>query len=416
MSKGSSFFSYLIVMGLSAVFGFLKFIVLSQFFSVENFGDYISIYGVAMFCAALVSFGTLENTLKQYPELWERADLDSIAQSFQTIIFIISKRYVFFALLLFASKFFLQLTYGIDVIIGALLVSWVSTFLLVFASIIRASHLIPYQNKFYFCKSLSIFMCASLAAYFLGWKGALYGELLGAVIACVYSAFLCKKLGIYIYLNICFKSKVVESVSGGGKIYIAFMLSSVCSQLDKLFINQFVGAAQSGVYGFVNLLPQASALLVNIITQRVGTLFIKLNVQKVKFSTQLGVLFKWFVGFFLFMSLALIMILLLEGFGVLDDVFKQYDMSEVMLLFAGLSAILQVYAMLEFFLIAQNDEKGVLISSVCSSLFLLVSFVVTYALSLHFEWYFVCVFFSKGINVLMQLFFITKIMSRHKNA
>ncbi len=407
--------NYLVVMVLSSAIGFLKVIALAKLLGPAPFGHYIALYGVAVFTATLISLGLVEETIKQFPRLWTQNHQDEIAAKFRSIFKTLSLRYLVLTvfILLVTHMPVWNLEYGSAELLCVLAISWGTTIVLLYASIIRASDSIRHQKRFYFVRSVFAFIPAISLAFFFGWQGALIGEALGVLIFVYFSAHLCNRINVNLFAR---KQSdptltTAKNSGGGGKLYLAFILSAAGAQLDKMFINQFVGAAQAGTYGVVSIIYQISALLVNIITQRVGTRFIKLNFNNAAFSQQLMNLLIWVGGFAIFMALGVAGLLLIQYLDFVNAFILKYGITREMLIYAGLIAILQIYTMLDFFLIAHDAENHVLLSSALGFLVFLGSFSYGYMAGVSIEWYLIFVLLSKLVQAGVQTIFITRIIT-----
>ena len=61
---------YLVILYLTSIIGFGKFLIIAYFQSPENFGKFVLLIGVMTFTGTLISFGEIEQTIKKYPTYW----------------------------------------------------------------------------------------------------------------------------------------------------------------------------------------------------------------------------------------------------------------------------------------------------------------------------------------------------------
>jgi O-antigen/teichoic acid export membrane protein len=396
---------------MSSAIGFIKVLLLASLIGPSNFGHYISLYAVAVFSATFLSFGTVESTLKQFTRSWADGELECIVVRFRQISKILAIRFVILFVIVMPASTIFGFDYSVIEILSIHIMGYGTSLLLLYASIIRASESLRHQKLFYIVRALLAFVPTMLLGFFYSWKGALVGEALGVVFAILYASSLCKNFGLDVFLLGRGKQLIytVEN-TGGGRLYIAFMLSSGIAQLDKFIVNQGVGAAQAGTYGVAAIIFQMSGLIVNIVTQRVGTKFIKLNFTKTALRRQVIELVIWLLGFIIFAICLISGVFIVKLTGLATGLIEQYNITNEILLYSGLIAALQIYSMLDFFLIAHDREKDVLYASICAFFVFIMCFLWGFLHGLSIELCLIFVLLTRLCQVALQAMFVGRII------
>lgn len=408
--------SYFLFMGVSSILGFAKIIVLASFFDVESFGDYISIYGVIIFVSTFVSFGKIEETIKLYPKFFEMNEPAKVAGSSVSVIKVLLVRYFYFLIVLFSCFFVFDLKYNFVVLVVASIASCCISILLVYASIVRAAYKIELQNKFYFVRALLIFCFSIALGFWGGWQAALFGELLASMLTIFYVSRLCKSLGAdpFSFWSVADAEYMASSKKdkSGLKLYLSFTLSSITLQLDKMFVNQFAGVAQAGIYGVANIFPQAAGVLVNIVSQRVGAKLIRLSVDQRTIFEQVKLVLICLFSFFFFVIIAAFVVFLLKNISYVEAFYSEYSVNSLIIIVSTFMAVMKIYALLEFFLIAHHLETQVLLTNIFCSSLVLVGFFLCYMNEKDVVWYLFSVLFARLFQVIWQLILISKTFFR----
>ncbi len=399
-------------MVVSSILGFAKIIVLASFFDVESFGDYISVYGVIIFVSTFVSFGKIEETIKLYPKFFELGELAKVAGSSVSVIKVLLVRYFYFFVVLFSCFFVFDLKYSFSVLVVASIASCCISILLVYASIVRAAYKIELQNKFYFVRALLVFCFSVALGFWGGWQAALFGELLASMLTIFYVSRLCKSLGAdpFSFWSVADADNMTSGKKdkSGLKLYLSFTLSSITLQLDKMFVNQFAGVAQAGIYGVANIFPQAAGVLVNIVSQRVGAKLIRLSVDQGTIVEQVKLVLVCLFSFFFFVLAAAFTVFLLKNISYVEAFYSEYSVTSLIIIVAVFIALMQIYALLEFFLIAHHLEAQVLLINIFCSSLVFVGFFISYLNEKNVVWYLFSVLFARFFQVVYQLILIAK--------
>ena len=415
-------FSYLAAMVFASGLGFFKVISLSQIVDSSAFGHYISLYAVAIFSSILLSFGSVETTLKLFPRLWnENVGLIKIEKKVQTVFKVLSLRYG--ALLLLACIFMIlyDFSYSILDLLCVIIIGWGVAVQMLYASVVRASSSYKKQKVFYLVRSLLSFIFTIAFGLIDSWKGALLGEAVAGIVFSIFAQKLNYSMGIRLFNGAGWKLTEVDiDIEKGGRggltLYFSFLLSGVTSYLDKILINQSSGAENAGTYGVVSIIYQVSGLLVNIVTQRIGTKLIKMNVNNASIKLQLVEIITWVGSFILLLCVTVGSLFWIKHLGVADAFIANYNISDMMILYAGFIASLQIYTMLDFFLIAHDGESSVLVSSMLGFIVFAGLFYWGYINKVSIEKYLLFIFLSKLVQVMSQCFFIVKVILIRKKS
>lgn len=396
----------------SSGLGFVKIFSLARILDAASFGYYISLFGASAFLASLSSFGSTEGTLKEFPRLLAENKTTLVIERARAIFKVLTARFVLLTIATIIIPSLWDLPYKALDLLPVALLGWTSALTLLFASIIRASDSLQQQKRFYANRAILSIILSLGCGLIWGWRGALWGECVASILGLVYSTALCRSLGINFLQRVGASIADATTGAGGRRLYLAFILSSSMTQLDKLLISHAAGAAQAGVYGVVSIIYQIAGLLVNIVTQRVGTRFIILNQGHEPVSRQLQELGKWALGFFIFNIGLVTFLLLAKDLSLATPFVERYGITAEMIVYAGLISCLQIFSLLEFFLIAHDQEKDVALGSSLGFLVFIGCFAYGSLLGVAVETYFQVVLLSKLVQVLVLASSIVRVAGR----
>lgn len=362
--------------GLGAVRPFMAAITLPQ----SDFGYYTSIIGLVGFGSMLVSFGTVEATTKLYPRLWVGGHRFAIWQdafaTFRKIgLWMLAPLFLGLAL-----SYFGIIPIGIVPIFLFCFFTWLSVLLNLLASMIRATNSLGLLQTFSFLRSAIPLVVVGLALFWTDWFVAIAAETLAAAMTGL-------TMGFLIYRQL--KTANVESEmdleernnSGGRTLYIANLLSSSISLVDRAIVTAILGAVQGGAYGMAALVVQAGSLLIGIISQKVGPEVIR-HVYRGA-SLQSALVYSRFPIVALVFAACSMLAVYFCGIVLIPE-FSTFLVSRrighLAVFLAAVLVVLQIYMLFQFFLLAMDDERSVLGSGAAS--------VVIFASGVLLAWWF----------------------------
>ncbi|MDQ8030990.1 MAG: hypothetical protein REJ50_03165 [Bordetella sp.] len=385
----------------ASALGFVKFLTLAKIMPGAAFGDYVSIVGVAMLSASVLSFGAIEGTVKRYPRLWVAGQRAAIGSDARSILVRVTLRFLAVAVLLAAINDVFGWSYSrLDVVIGTLFGLGTALQALM-ASLLRAVDRASALASFSLARSSFAFVAAITGGALAGWEGALTGE----VLACVVSLAQGRWIALRAYRDLPAGSgemaeQVPENRHDGLRLYLANTLSSVTGLGDRAFVNAALGAAAAGSYGVLAMVFQVGQLLVGILAQRIGTTFIKASYAGNTGYDAVRRIWLVFAGLLLVSGGMVGTLLLLERLNWPASFFDKYTLSPLSIILAGGVAAMQIYTVIEFYLLSRDQENGVLAASIIGAILLVGCFIIGSHNAWPLEWFIGSVFLAKAAQLL----------------
>jgi hypothetical protein len=248
-------------------------------------------------------------------------------------------------------------------------------------------------------------LCFGLpAGWLLGWQGAIAGD----VAACLLS------IGISIWhLPRLYRDDpavVAQTLSstlevrvdrGHQQLYLANLAVMSTTMIDKAWLSASLGAAQTGAYGVVMLIPQIAQLLVGVIVQHIGPLIIKFVHIEHRDTGRLSNVGLQAGLLALFSTVLTLTALAAKRLPYLDHIFIKFAISDLSIILAGILASSQIYSIVEFHLIARDRERDVLLASVVAGILFFSLFAIATLLNAKVEWFIAAVGVSRWCQVAM---------------
>lgn len=369
---------YILWMLLASSLGIIKLFTLAFLLSASDYGHYVAIFGLSTLAGAIVSFGSVERTIKLYPRLWVEGRNTEILSDARGVLKLLTVRFTILAAAgLFITHFQILPFNWVEVILLCLL-GFASACLAIFASLYRATGLRQALQSFSLWRSALACLLALMGGWSMGWIGALGGDILASVITITSAIITLRKLYAKPAESMREESSRDEkhtSDNGHGSLYVANMLTSSTSMADRAIVGATLGAASAGTYGFVMLMPQVFLMLVNIISQYIGPLIIKFTHLRHEDKSRISAIGLQGVILALLALLSIVGALAGQYLPFIDQLFIKFSISDTSLILAGVIAAGQIYALMEFHLIALDGERFVLSASIASTA-LLVSLLL----------------------------------------
>lgn len=341
---------------------FLRVIVVALVLPSDDFAVYAATVALGSFLAYILSFGLIESTIKKFPRLFlqqQYAEINSISKD---ILYSLIRRalvYIFLAL-----PFFLVWDNGTpeQIILGILLAFSNATANLV-SSIQRAFYNINHFSLGSIVRSSITFLLVVSAAYFFSIVGVIIIEaisiLLGSFVSRLIATFTLSKTETKKIQSI----KTDESKEKGKLVFFSFIFLSIPFYLDRMFINEFYSKGEASAYAFMAILITGSAVLVNIIAQKVGPEVLKLEKNGVLISKQVLYAVKWSLMPVLIWILVISLALIILDLNAFPGILIKYNVSMNLVLSIGLLGLFQITSIFEFVFIANNREWEFFVSS-----------------------------------------------------
>jgi O-antigen/teichoic acid export membrane protein len=350
--------------------GFIKLIALAYILNPNDFGRYISIFGLSALSAAFISFGLLERTIKQYPRQWTEGKQKDILENSRSILKQQLIRYVLLGISASVLSTTGLLPWEINDIVWVCLLGLGTGWLAQFASLYRAAGSRSALQNFSFCRTFLACLFSLLGASLFGMIGTIIGDIFAMALCCIYASINLRK--VYMTAAIMPQNSRGENADtvveiGHGHLYAANMLTSSTSLVDRAWISSALGPAVTGSYGIIMMMPQVFQMLVNIIAQYIGPLIIKFAHIKHKDESGISALKLQSALLFILSIIFVISIYFGKNLPYIDILFIKFSISDISLVLAGIISAGQIYSLIEFHLIAYDKERNVFFASIFSS-------------------------------------------------
>lgn len=348
--------------------GFIKLVALAFVLDASDYGQYVAIFGLSTLAGAIASFGLVERTIKLYPRQWAEGKRTEILDDAKSVLKTLLLRFAVLAAagVIIASTGTVPFDW-VEVLCVCLL-GLGSAWLSLFASLYRAAGSRKALQNFSLWRSGLACLLALIGGSFLGWVGAMGGDILASVMTGTYAVISLRKL----YAQTPTETHTPESAddqaneSGHGSLYVANMLTASTSMADRALVGSALGTVAAGSYGVIMLLPQVSQMLVNVVSQYIGPLVIKFAHLRHQDESKISALGLQGVLLAILAAICVAVALVGKHLPFIDALFIKYAISDIALILAGVIAAGQIYSLIEFHLIAHDGERFVLAASVCS--------------------------------------------------
>lgn len=358
---------YFFWMMLASALGFGKMLVLAQVLHPADFGAYVSLFGLAALSGMVLSFGQVEGTIKHFPRLWATGAKADIPRHATRIALSQCGRFTLLGIAVAVLAILVDIGVSPLTAVMTVALGLVTSLLSLLASIFRASDNVAALQNFTVTRSILALSVSCLGALLFGWQGALAGDVAAAALAIGIATLQIRSLSRAEANDDTLPPSTI-AVDGGGRLYIANVLSSSMSLVDRSMVNAALGAATAGAYGVVGLLYQVGQLTMGILSQRMGPLIIRAKFIGSDNVSGLAICRRAATGQAILASALVVGMLGLRWLGWPVGFFEKYDISVLAILLAGGVCVMQIFQLLEFVLIAKDLERSVLTASGASSI------------------------------------------------
>lgn len=413
-SKSIKSILYLLILYVTSILGFGKFLLVAYFQLPESYGMFILLIGVIILIGSFISVGEIEKTIKEYPTNWITKQFDLINESISRLLLLMFLRALLVIFIYVIYAYIMEQEVNLIILTAAFFIMFNHSVNPIFTSLFRSSSSLSFFAYSQLARTLLSIIILTVAAYNYSWEGLLVAEALSSILIFpIYLFFINRqfseekikfkiafKIEKEIFINI-FKPSSIS----GLYLYLSIMMISIPLYLDKFIIGEFKGPELVGVYGVSFLIVQIGVLINNVLSQKAGPDFIKnkINNRKVNLIRQL---INWIsVGIVMQLFICVLVLLVLES-GLIQYYLPKYNISFDILLVACLLSLFQFNGLTEFALISIDREKMIFVSNILYSLLFVFCFTVIGYLDLDLI-FFLCAFIiSKIAQLSMQFYFI----------
>ncbi len=407
-------FFYLLILYLTSILGFGKFIFIAYFQEPTNFGKFASLFGILTFIASLISFGEIEQTIKKYPNYWITQDFQLLEKSISDLLLLMFLRATIIVALYFLYLIFSKETFDILLVVSSLFIIFNQSVNQLFTSLFRASADLSFFAYSQLIRTLVTIFIVTSAAILFTWKGLIIAESIsGILIFVVYLIFINRQFSRenqqfnfrFEINNTLFQSIFKVSNLSGLFLYLSTMVLSIPLYWDKFIIGKFKGYETVGIYSASFLIVQIGLLVNNVLSQKAGPDFIKKQINTKEKSLTRD-LVKWiFIGSAMQIFVCILFIIAII-IGLFEHYLPKYNIGIQIFAFAVLLSLFQFNGLTEFFLISVNKEKKILLSSIFYCLLFMIGFLFVGYLNLDLRYFYVAFVFSKICQIGLHFYFI----------
>ncbi len=379
--------------------GFSKVLALAQIMTPANLGSYVSVIGIAVLSGTLLSFGQIEGTTKYYPRLWLSRDYARITDSVKVIAAKLGIRFALATVVGAVAMVVFKLDNPIITAVVAGGIGLCSAYLALAASLLRAAENANVLQAFNLVRNSTAIILACLGGWFFGWNGAMLGDLVAAAASLLYAIVSIRLLfAEHVDAQAIELQPETASKTGGGKLYLAYLLSSSTQLLDRGAINLILGAAAAGSYGIVALMFQVGQLVINIFAQRAGPRVIKSARTNALGSGRIESVRKPVLGMAALSIAVACAMLTARALDLPSGFFERYQISWLAIVFGGGVCFMQIFSLLEFHLIAHDREKDVLLASAIATATMTGLFGAAWYFGFALEWFILAVLVARTLH------------------
>lgn len=369
---------FFILMALSSALALLRGFALAGLLTVDGFGRYAMLFAIGTFGASMLSFGLIERSYKRFPRLCADGHLATALAEADKIVTKLGGRALIVTLVCLAtlwlagrSEWQLAVTIAAAVALSAAVQS-------AYVSLQRADGALTAIGIASFGRAAITLAFGACGAFFLGWNGALLGEISGGLLGGWISRS-------YIKASIADDRAVSEKSMDDAPIaleqkelwtFAGFLGAAVPLYLDRTFVTMLLGHQATGTYALLMLFVMGVYTATAIVSQKVGPELVRMQQRGVSGSVQLGVLSKWCFGLSLLGATSMLAVGWILIDGPLQPYAARYDLHWPLLFAASLLASLQVSHLLEWMLLSHDAERSVFMATVVLLLSLAAAIIV----------------------------------------
>jgi O-antigen/teichoic acid export membrane protein len=353
--------SFFLLMLIASGFGLAKLVVLAKVLEPAAFGEFVTLLGAGALSGVLLSFGTVEATVKTYPRLWALGRAQEIRASARAAATKLAVRFAVLGGLAAAAGAFGLLPYGAPALLLTSVIGLATAYMSLMTSVMRAADRSAAVRDLTLARNAFALVLAIAAGWLFSWEAALLGEAAGAVAAIL--IVLRDARGVLDTPTARTDSAEttplrVETTSW--RLYFAYLLSAAIALGDRAAVNAAAGPAAAGAYGVVAIVFQGGQILTNILVQRIGGIVIKGRADDGAPPPALSSLL---AAAGISAAAAVVVLLGVQATGFPAAIWDRYAISPLALVLAGAIAGLQIFSIVEFHLLARDAEARVLAAS-----------------------------------------------------
>jgi hypothetical protein len=378
-----------------------------------SFAIYATCVAAGAFGSILLSFGSVEQTIKAYPRMWVAGHRSQVIKNADTIVR---------ALVLRCCVLFLPLAVLLPMLMDVPPLAMMAILCVaisiscssVYASIHRATtELRSFSIVTLVRASLSISL-ALFGAILMSWPGAILGETVAGIASALISRLCVSNLVEDVRgqassdaLN---DTEVFEPRTGGMWLFFGFLGASIPAYLDRSFVAAHFGALAAAKYAFLLLFVTAANVLVGILAQKAGPALVQME-RVGRTSAQQGqYLLKWILAFWAGWIAVMLVVYFGLRWGPLAALGMKYEIDGQALSVVAALGLLQVTVLVDFLLISRDRERWVFSASITYLLAALAVSAFTIAFGIPMVTFICLLAGAKLLHLAVQAGFVLRLM------
>jgi O-antigen/teichoic acid export membrane protein len=335
----------------------LRMGVVAALLPLSAFATYAMITATGAFLSSIISFGAVEATIKSFPKLVEQGRPDLLRAQSWRIFMVLARR----AAIGGVPFYLLGMATGTDWLRYqglAFLFALTTAGMALIASMQRAMCEPAKLMAGTVFRTVIVFSCVVVAAYFANLTIMLITEACATALACIVSAHLFFPSARRDEAATVTEPPLRASSRDGVMVFLAYTAVNVPFYLDRLFVASVLGLDRAAQYAILALFLTAASLLVNTLAQRIGPEVIRMVHRDGNGRGAMRQVMLW-IGLATVLWLTAIG---LAGAGFALDALPaslaRYRIEPAMLLAIAVSGVLLSTSLLEFLLIALDRETA----------------------------------------------------------
>lgn len=349
---------FLVVMLGAAATTMLRMVVAAWQLPVADFAIYATVAATGAFLSTILSFGTIEATIKNFPRLVGAGRASELLPSAHLIMRRLTKRALLGGIPVLAAGYWFDIDWLMLSGIGFFF-ALSTAYTLVLASMQRAHGTTTTLAAGTVLRSLSVLAAVALAARSGNAATVLIVEVIVTALACLASERLFFNGEQASPASFTFPAATVDEVDGV-RLFFAYALVSMPFYLDRLFVMTMMGASEGGRYAILALFLTAASLIINTLAQRSGPAAIRLVQRDGNHRAAVRQILLWCVISSAIWLAAIGAAAAIIAANLLPLAFARYMIDPQLLLPVAVSGVLLNTGMVEFLLISLDRERHML--------------------------------------------------------
>lgn len=257
----------------AAVFSMLRMIAAAWYMPLTDFANYTAIVATAAFLSTILSFGTIEATVKKFPRLTGEGREADILPTARRIMKWLAARALSLGVPVLAIGFLLDLEW-LKFVGIAFLFSLNTSYTGMLASMQRAAGTAASQAQGTLLRSVGVLCAVTVAAR--------YGDLTVVLVAEAAATFVACFLSEWFYFHRRFGTSrrpaiwSSQSRKDGVLLFLTYSCVSMPFYLDRLFVTTVLGTQDGAEYAVLAVFLTGASVLVSTLSQRSGPQAIRL--------------------------------------------------------------------------------------------------------------------------------------------